>query len=74
VTPKEYDVVRLINPLPDYDLPAGSKGTVVMEFAKTSGGAVQRQYEVEFVDDDGVTLALATVLQDDLEVVWQYPN
>jgi hypothetical protein len=73
-TPKECDVVRLNNPLPGYDLLSGSKGTVVMEFAKTSGGVVQRAYEVEFVDDKGATLALVTVLQDDLEVVWRNPN
>ena len=34
-----------------------------MEFAKTSGGVTQRAYEVEFVDDDGVTLAIATVFK-----------
>jgi hypothetical protein len=74
VTPKEYDVVRLINPLPDYDLPTGSKGTVVMEFAKSPGRGARRAYEVEFVDDEGVSLVLATVFQDDLEVVWRYPD
>lgn len=74
MTPKQYDVVRLINPLPNYDLAVGSKGTVVMELTKTSGGVVQRAYEVEFVDDEGVTLALATVNHEDLQVVWRSPS
>lgn len=67
--PEEYDVVRLLRPLPEYDLPAGARDAVVMDHTKYSKRNIPPAYEVEFVDDDGVTQVLATVSEDDLEVV-----
>jgi Domain of unknown function (DUF4926) len=67
--PEEYDVVRLLRDLPEHNLPAGSTGAVVMDYTKHSGGSLPAAYEVEFVDREGVTQALVTVAEDDLEVV-----
>ncbi|WP_081968225.1 DUF4926 domain-containing protein [Mycobacterium kyorinense] len=67
--PEEYDVVRLLRPLPEHNLPAGSSGVVVMDYTKYSDRDLPPAYEVEFADSDGVTQALVTVAENDLEVV-----
>jgi hypothetical protein len=67
--PEEYDVVRLLRDLPEHNLSAGSTGAVVMDYAKHSDENLPAAYEVEFVDSEGVTQALVTVAEDDLEVV-----
>ncbi len=40
-----------------------------MDYAKYSTKDLPQAYEVEFADEDGVTQALVTVLEADLEVV-----
>lgn len=67
--PKEYDVVRLLRALPEHNLVAGSTGAVVMDYTEHSIGHLLPAYEVEFTDSDGVTQALVTVAEHDLEVV-----
>lgn len=67
--PEEYDVVQLLRPLPEYNLPAGSRGAVVMDYTKYSDKSLPPAYEVEFTDGHGVTLAVVTVYEEDLEVV-----
>ena len=67
VQPKDLDVVRLLRPLPEYDLEAGREGTVVNDFQVRG---VPRAYLVEFADSEGVTQALVTVSKADLEVMW----
>ncbi|MBI3226170.1 MAG: DUF4926 domain-containing protein [Mycolicibacterium cosmeticum] len=62
-------MVRLLQPLAEHDLPAGSRGTVVMDYSKYSGGEPTTAYEVEFVAVDGTTQAIATVPGELLEVV-----
>jgi hypothetical protein len=69
--PRENDVVQLLRPLPEHDLPAGSKGTVVVDYPKYSDGALPAEYEVEFAGSGGSTQALLTVSGDDLQVVWR---
>lgn len=69
--PEEYDVVELLRPLPEHSLPAGARGTVVVDYTKDSDKSLQAAYEVEFSDADGFTLALVTVSGDDLKVVWR---
>jgi uncharacterized protein DUF4926 len=56
---KELDVVTLTTALPDQSLEAGAIGTVVHVF-QTPNTA----FEVEFVDDDGMTTAMATLTRD----------
>jgi hypothetical protein len=69
--PREYDVVRLLRPLAEHDLAAGSRGTVVVDYTQYSGGALPPAYEVEFADSAGITENLVTISGDDLEVVWR---
>ncbi|OYN77148.1 DUF4926 domain-containing protein [Mycolicibacterium sphagni] len=66
--PQEYDVVRLLRSLPQYDLSVGAQGTVVMVYRDQG---LPPAYEVEFADDDGVTQALVTLKDDDVEVTWR---
>lgn len=65
---KELDVVRIKAPMrggggwtEDPDLPAGAVGTIVHVH--------EPRFEVEFTDDEGKTLRVATVLLHDLEPV-----
>lgn len=56
---KELDVVRLVN---DFNgLPAGTEGTIVLEYDGTA-------YEVEFVDSEGETIDVLTTPSDVLEL------
>lgn len=60
---KEYDVVRAkhnINTL----ISRGTKGAIMLILHENPN-----KYEVEFVDDNGETLELLTVGDDDLELV-----
>jgi hypothetical protein len=67
--PEELDIVRLLRPLPEHDLPAGAEGTVVMDYTQYPPKDLPRAYEVEFADADGVTQALVTIREEDLEVI-----
>ena len=69
VKPEEYDVVRLLRPLPEHNLLAGSRGTVVMDHTKYSDINLPAAYEVEFFDSHGLTQAVLTIYGEDLEVV-----
>jgi len=48
----ELSLVELVHDLPDEGLAAGAVGTVVEVYTDPPG------YEVEFVDDDGRTVAI----------------
>lgn len=58
---QEYDVVRLRRSLPEHNLAAGAVGAIVMVFDEPPA------YEVEFCDEDGLTIALVTLEEGDLE-------
>ncbi len=51
---KLFDVVELVDPLPGRNLPLGSIGTIVHELPENF-------YVVEFVDDEGRTIALEEI-------------
>lgn len=55
-----YDVVELAVDLPAEGLRAGAIGTIVDDYAGTA------EYEVEFTDDDGRTVALTALRADQL--------
>lgn len=60
VTMKELDVVRLVR---DFNgLPAGTEGTIVLEYDGTA-------YEVEFVDFEGETIDVLTTPADMIAIV-----
>jgi hypothetical protein len=61
---KELDVVALTDSLPDQGLDAGAVGTIVHIFHKPNIA-----YEVEFIDDDGATIAMATLTPDQFRMV-----
>lgn len=62
---EEYQVVRLSRDLPEEGLRAGARGAVVMVHPQRPESP--REYEVEFVGEDGATLALVTLAEDQLE-------
>lgn len=59
---KLYDVVRLNRPVPEKSISAGSQGAIVQVYEQGDGP----EYLVEFCDDEGRTLALATLEEDAL--------
>lgn len=61
MTFKEHDVVRLRRAISESSIPVGAIGTIVTVY---EGG---KAYEVELCDRDGVTLALLTLHEEDLE-------
>ena len=46
--PEEYDIVQLLRPLPEYNLPAGARGAVVFDYTKDSDKDLPPAYEVDF--------------------------
>jgi len=60
----EYDVVRLKKPLTKNNLFGGEIGTILAIY-----NGEPQEYEVEFVDKDGETVAVATVEESDIEMV-----
>jgi Domain of unknown function (DUF4926) len=68
VKPEEYDVVRLLRPLPDYNAPVGAEGTVVMVLTDKD---LTHAYAVEFPESVGTTEPWFIVEEADLEVVWR---
>ena len=63
---KQYDVVTLVHDLPEYGLVHGQVGTVVEQYAPDA-------FEVEFVDQNGRTYALATLKAEYLLVLQYEP-
>ena len=61
----EYQVVRLTRDIPEEGLKAGALGAVVMIYPQWPESP--REYEVEFTDEEGGTLALLTLPEDQLE-------
>lgn len=60
----EYDVVKLTEDIREENLSAGATGTILMVYTDSPP-----TYEVEFSDDDGVTLALITIKGNKLDLV-----
>ncbi len=74
---QELDVVKLKRNIPAHsstawqgvpsgDLAAGDRGTVVMVYTNDS---IHHEYEVEFVDEDGMTRGLLRLKEEDIELV-----
>lgn len=55
-----YDIVELVEDLPVEGLHAGQVGTIVEVYTEPPG------FEVEFTDDEGVTVALLSLLPEQL--------
>jgi uncharacterized protein DUF4926 len=67
--PEENDIVRLLRPLPEHNLRAGSTGTVVVDYTEYSEGALPAKYEVEFANSEDNSQTLVTVRDDDLQIL-----
>jgi hypothetical protein len=59
---EEYDVVRLVSDLESSGLKTGTRGAIVMIYPSDPP-----EYEVEFVDEEGNTLAIETVKAGQIE-------
>ena len=66
-TPKLFDVVALLEDIPDYRLSRGQVGTIVEELAP-------HDFEVEFSDDNGRTYALLALRSDQFIVLHYEPK
>lgn len=68
--PQLFDVIKLKAPASEHGLPAGKSGTIVEVY-----GAPREAYEVEFLDEDGYTLAVFPLTPDEFEVTipWEAP-
>jgi hypothetical protein len=62
--PELFDVVELLVNLPDHNLQAGAQGAIVEQYS-------DQQYEVEFTNSAGETLALVTLPIHQFVVVWR---
>ena len=62
-----YDVVALLEDLPEHDLKRGQVGTVVEAWEPGV-------YEVEFADTDGVTYAMVALRADQLMTLYWHPS
>lgn len=62
--PELFDVIELLVDLSEYNLRAGNQGAIVECYNDA-------QYEVEFTDSDGETLALSTLSSEQFIVVWK---
>ncbi len=60
----EYDVVVLKKDIPSKKLRKGMKGTVVMIYREPD---LPIGVEVEFVDEEGETIEVVTLGEDDIE-------
>ncbi|KLL09778.1 MULTISPECIES: DUF4926 domain-containing protein [Protofrankia] len=58
------EIVATLVDLPEYGIKAGDTGTVVHIFDRP-----RRAYEVEFVDEDGATVAAVTLRSDQVRRV-----
>ncbi len=58
---KLFDVVELVVDVPEEGLRAGAVGTIVDEYTES------QQFEVEFTDGNGRTIALMALRSDQLQ-------
>jgi len=62
-----YDMVALLEDLPDEGLKRGQVGTIVEEWEP-------QVYEVEFADPQGVTYAMVALRADQLMTLYWHPS
>ncbi len=62
--PELFDVIELLVDLPAHSLFAGDRGAICEEYDNS-------QYEVEFTNSDGDSIALVALSTDSFIVVWR---
>ncbi|MGD1903041.1 MAG: DUF4926 domain-containing protein [Geitlerinemataceae cyanobacterium] len=60
----ELDVIELLRPLPDRQIPTGSQGTILATYPND-------RFLIEFANDEGETIALCDLNRSDFTIVWQ---
>jgi hypothetical protein len=65
----DNQVVKIRRNLPDLHIQEGMVGVVVMVYPIRLSPGLPQAYEVEFADEHGVTLALVTLTDVDIESV-----
>lgn len=64
IEPDLFDVIELLVDVPKSNLRAGNRGAVVEKYG-------DRDYEIEFTNSKGETLALCTLSTEQILVIWQ---
>ncbi|WP_448573138.1 DUF4926 domain-containing protein [Trichothermofontia sp.] len=64
ITPEPFDIVELLVNLPEHNLFVGAQGAIVERYS-------DQDFEVEFSNEKGETLALCTLPSQSFIVVWQ---
>jgi len=59
---EELDVIKVVSDFPEHGIVKGEIGAIVVAFTYP-----KEAYEVEFVNDDGTTKAMFTILSENLE-------
>lgn len=62
--PELFDVIELLVDLPEHNLQAGIRGTIVECYPDST-------YEVEFTNEEGETLALCALPSEQFIVIWK---
>jgi hypothetical protein len=62
--PALYDTIELLIDLPANQLRAGTRGAIVLQHTADT-------YEIEFMDEDGQTVAVCALPADQFIVVWR---
>ena len=60
---KEFEIVELTHDIPEHKLKKGESGTIVEIYKRG------KAYEVEFMNEEGKTLALLTLTSDEINPV-----
>jgi hypothetical protein len=59
-----FDIAELLTDIPNLNLKAGDRGAIVEKYS-------DRDYEIEFTNEDGETTALCTLPFHQFIIVWQ---
>ena len=59
---EDLDVVKISKDFPDHKLKAGDIGTIILQVSSS-------EYDVEFVDKEGYTIAILTLPETNLEKI-----
>lgn len=72
ITPELLDVVELLVKLPNFDVQPGELGTIVeIHDIRENSQTNPHAYEVEFVNNQGETVAMKALTPDQFIVVWR---
>ncbi len=65
----DNQMIRIRHDLPEHHIRKGTIGVVVMVYPTRFNPDLLQAYEVEFTDDEGTTLAMGTLREDEIESI-----